>query len=180
MSYLFLAGINNSSAQHWQRRWHLQMGGIWVEHRDWDRPNAEEWIQDLKKALKASQGPTLIIAHSLGCLLLAAWARERKETNLAAAFLVAPPNPESTKLPPEIRGFGSPFESRLEVPILLVASQNDPFGDLEYAKRLSGHWNAEFLDVGAKGHINVASGLGDWEEGRRAMNDWIEGRDLKI
>ena len=45
MTYVFLAGIGNSEAEHWQAIWHRALGGRWVEHADWDQPRASDCWQ---------------------------------------------------------------------------------------------------------------------------------------
>jgi predicted alpha/beta hydrolase family esterase len=57
-----------------------------------------------------------------------------------------------------------PFES------LVVASTNDPFGSLEAQANLAAAWGAELQSIGARGHINADSGLGNWPQGR----NWLE------
>ena len=41
-----------------------------------------------------------------------------------------------------------------------------PLRDDRPRPRVSEYWGAAFVDVGAKGHINLASDLGDWSEGK--------------
>jgi predicted alpha/beta hydrolase family esterase len=46
-----------------------------------------------------------------------------------------------------------------------VASSNDPYGTLDHARRRAAQWGAGFIELGALGHINGSSGLGDWPDG---------------
>jgi predicted alpha/beta hydrolase family esterase len=36
----------------------------------------------------------------------------------------------------------------------------------------AGQWGSELVNVGAKGHINGGSNLGDWPEGRRILMEF--------
>jgi predicted alpha/beta hydrolase family esterase len=51
----------------------------------------------------------------------------------------------------------------------VVASQDDPYVTLARARAFAGAWGAAFVDAGPRGHLNAASGLGDWPEGRRHL-----------
>ena len=46
-----------------------------------------------------------------------------------------------------------------------MASSDDPFGSLAQARQLAAAWGSGFHELGARGHINADSGLGDWDEG---------------
>jgi uncharacterized protein len=54
---------------------------------------------------------------------------------------------------------------RLPFPSILAASEDDPYLPIELASRLARAWGSEFADLGRQGHVNVASGHGDWPEG---------------
>ncbi len=161
-----VAGINNSGPEHWQRHFADRLpGAVWVEHADWDAPNAIEWVAELQAAVAGVQGPLLFIAHSLGCLLVTEWAKAHPGRDFAA-FMVAPPDPQGDAYPHEhVQGFAPGPWTPLDVPVLVVASQDDPYGSLDYARACAKAWNAPLIDVGPKGHINAASGLEDWPEG---------------
>ncbi|KEA40999.1 hypothetical protein CR64_19000 [Pseudomonas aeruginosa] len=47
----------------------------------------------------------------------------------------------------------------------MVASSDDPYGSLQHARRMATGWAAGCVEVGALGHINAASGVGDWDTG---------------
>jgi hypothetical protein len=56
-----------------------------------------------------------------------------------------------------------PFKS------IVVASSNDPFMDLPRAQQLARAWGSEFVEIGARGHINSDSNLGDWPQGQALL-----------
>ena len=58
--------------------------------------------------------------------------------------------------------------ARLPFPATVIASSDDPYVTLARARAFAAAWGAAFVDAGALGHINAASGLGDWPAGRRA------------
>jgi predicted alpha/beta hydrolase family esterase len=176
LTYVFLAGIDNSGPDHWQSLWRERFEeALWVEHTDWHRPDRDTWVADLDAALRSIVGQKLVVAHSLGCLLIAEWARDHIDTEIAGAFLVAVPDIESPALPPTISGFRPAFENTLPCPALLVASEDDPYAGLDYARRLAARWQARFVNLGCKGHINAASQLGQWQEGLKLLREFEAG-----
>jgi predicted alpha/beta hydrolase family esterase len=57
----------------------------------------------------------------------------------------------------------------LPFPAVVVASANDPYVDFERARKFARSWNAQLVEVGDQGHINTASGHGEWREGRSLL-----------
>ena len=92
---LLLPGWLNSDAAHWQSRWETLHGHRRVEQDDWLWPRRGDWMARLDEVLLADPGPAVLVAHSLGCQLVAAWAGHSQHTaRVQAALLVAPPDTE--------------------------------------------------------------------------------------
>ena len=91
--------------------------------------------------------------------LLAQWPHLR----VKAALLVAP---AETAAGGRIGQFGAIPEQAFDVPATVVASRNDPWMGFGRAAALARAWDAELVDLGFAGHINVASGFGPWAEGK--------------
>ena len=74
VAVLVLPGWRNSGPLHWQSLWEQQYGYQRVEQHDWDHPLRGDWITRLEDAVldvPAGQ-PIALVAHSLGCILVAA------------------------------------------------------------------------------------------------------------
>ncbi|GAA3753409.1 RBBP9/YdeN family alpha/beta hydrolase [Salinactinospora qingdaonensis] len=171
-TYVFLAGIGNSEAHHWQYLWYQRTaGGVWVEHESWDSPDRDRWVKDLDDALAAVTGPKLLVAHSLGCSVVAEWARDHTDTAITGAFLVAMPDVHGPNFPAAAQGFGAPPQERLPFPTVVVASENDPYGSLEHSEAAARQMGAQLVNVGRRGHINAESDLGAWDEGWSIFTD---------
>lgn len=171
--WLFLAGVGNSGESHWQRHWQTgQNNSLWLEHRDWEEPQCEEWVEDLQRMLQSLSRPVIIVAHSLGCLLLLEWAARHESDKILGAFLVAVPNPASDKFPPQALGFRPADSLSAPFPLTIVASENDPYGDLAYASRSAQRLGSAFHNLGALGHINGKSELGQWPHGFALLQDF--------
>ena len=176
---LIVPGRGGSGAKHWQTLWTAKFSADRVEQREWDAPIASEWIDSLDKALSACREAPIIVAHSLGCILVVRWAAQRSRP-VKMAMLVAPGDVESdTHTPPEAHVF-RPIPMRpLPFPSVVVASSNDPHCDINRARLFAEAWRAEFRNVGEKGHINVAAGFGPWAEGEQILsNILLRGRPL--
>lgn len=163
---LVLPGIGNSGPAHWQSLWEAANPAfVRVQQRDWDRPDCEEWIDVLEKSVSRVGVGAVLIAHSLACLLVAHWAARTHLLKVKGALLVAPPNPDGPGFPKEAVGFSPLPGRRFTFPSIVVASSNDPYGNLEFAKSCASAWGSRFVSAGAVGHINSNSGLGEWHEG---------------
>jgi hypothetical protein len=62
---------------------------------------------------------------------------------------------------------------RLPFPVLMVASENDPYLPIEVAAPLASAWGAQLVDVGRQGHINVESGHGPWPAGEGLLRGFV-------
>jgi predicted alpha/beta hydrolase family esterase len=172
-------GLGGSGPEHWQTLWQARFpGAARVVQQDWDRPDRELWLQALRRSIDGAGAPgVVIVAHSLGCALVAhAISRwPALMPRVRAALLVAPADVDSpAHTPPETRGFAPMPRARLPFPATVIASRNDPYVTLHRARAFAAAWGADFVDAGAIGHINAASGLGDWPEGRRWLRALVE------
>ncbi len=163
---LVLPGWQNSGPAHWQSRWEQLHGYVRVDQHDWMRPLRGDWIARLEEVLLAQDGPSILVAHSLGCLLAAAWASHSRNTHrVAGALLVAPGDAEREELRPVLTSWAPIPMKPLPFRSVLMGSHNDPYCSLARAQAFASAWGSEWVDCGAAGHINAESGLGDWPEG---------------
>jgi predicted alpha/beta hydrolase family esterase len=171
---LVLPGYGNSGPLHWQSRWErADARFVRVPMPDWERAFRNGWCLALDRAIEAARGPVLIAAHSLGTLTTAWWATRyaRADTlrKVRGALLVALPDPAGPAFPADAHGFAPVPYERLPFPTRVVASSDDPYGSLAFARGCAHAWRSEFHDLGPRGHINADSGLGDWPDAR----EWL-------
>jgi predicted alpha/beta hydrolase family esterase len=163
---LILPGWQNSGPQHWQSLWEARHGYVRVEQHDWMQPLRGDWIARLEDVLLSRDEPAVLVAHSLGCVLAAAWASvTRNPQRVRAALLVAPGDVEREDLRAQLRSWQPVPMQALPFPSVLVGSQDDPYCRLERARQFATAWGSRFIDLGACGHVNADSGLGSWPEG---------------
>lgn len=162
---LILPGFGDSDPGHWQSLWQSENGNFKrVIQRDWNNPICSEWIVSLENSVAEMDDRVILIAHSLGCLLIAHWAAQT-DLKIKGALLVAPPDPDSKSFPKEIIGFSAIPQRPFKFPSIVVASSNDPYGDLRFTQSCATVWGSRFVNVGPVGHINTLSGLESWNEG---------------
>ncbi len=171
---LLLPGWNGSGASHWQSRWEARYGHRRVEQDDWLWPRRGDWMARLDEVLLEDESPAVLVAHSLGCHLVAAWAAHTQHTaRVRAALLVAPADPQRDDAPPNLYNWRPIVRQRLPFASLLVASSNDPWCSLTEAAALAADWGSAWCLLGAHGHINGESGLGDWDAGHALLKSLV-------
>ena len=166
---MILPGWQNSGPDHWQSRWERAHGYARVEQHDWMRPLRGDWISRLEDELLTRElghnQRALLVAHSLGCMAVVAWAAHSKSTQrVGGALLVAPPDCERESMRHTLTSWSPILLQKLPFPSVLLASRDDPFCALERARFFADAWGSELIDIGPCGHLNADSGLGDWPE----------------
>lgn len=172
-----LPGIGGSGEAHWQTMWEAQNPDIVrFQPASWDNPELDDWSAALSRTVRTTPEPPLLVAHSLACLLVAHWATRSSGQRVSGAFLVAVPDPEGPAFPAvEAASFKEVPEAPFPFPSLIIASSNDRYGTLDYARKRASTWGAGFVVAGALGHINGAGGLGDWPQGAMLLEAFRAG-----
>ena len=166
MRVLILPGWQNSGPGHWQSRWEARHGFERVQQADWDVPLRGDWMMQLEQALLDDPQPTVLVAHSLGCQLVASWAAHSKHNaSVRGALLVAPPDTAREDTPPQLASWRAISRHRLPFPSQLLYSTNDPFCAPDRALAMARDWGSRAQCLGEAGHINADTGLGDWPAG---------------
>jgi predicted alpha/beta hydrolase family esterase len=156
---LIVPGLNNSDHNHWQSRWqwlypHFER----VEQAHWDVPDLQVWSAQLGRVLRSDNRPTLIVAHSFGCLTTV-HRGHLDAPNLIGALLVAPADPKKFGVENALR------DACLDCPSIVIGSTDDPWLSFDRAVHWANKWGSEFVNAGALGHINADSDLGNWKFG---------------
>lgn len=167
--YLIVPGWQGSAEDHWQSHWQRVLpGSERLEQHDWLTPRRADWVAALDACIARDPRPTLLIAHSLGCITVAHWAASAPTEHLArlrGALLVAPADVQRARCPAPLQNFAPIARQRLPFPSLLVGSDNDPAASAERARELASDWGSQAVILPAAGHINVQSGHQRWEQG---------------
>ena len=168
---LIVPGLRDHVPQHWQtllaRDW---PGAFALAPLGRDNLSLTQRIQALETAVAASSHPVLLVAHSGGCVLVARWAAQSRVHHRVAGALLATPPTFDAPLPagyPTLAALGAAGwlpvpRQRLPFNSLVAASRNDPLGDFDAVLALARDWGAAVEDLGDVGHLNPASGFGEW------------------
>lgn len=155
---LIVPGLRSSGPTHWQTWLERHIAGSSrVAQRDWNDPHLPEWSARIRQEIVRAQGSIFIAAHSFGVLAAVQAASDHAE-RISGALLVAPADPEHFGVADFLPA------KRLAFPTIVVASTNDPWMSAEAAERWSRVWGADFVNLGAAGHINAESGFGAWPD----------------
>lgn len=175
LTVLLLPGWQGCGANHWQMRWSRLYGYNIVEQNDWFRPRRGDWLARLDEVVIDAPGPVVLVAHSLGCILVSAWASFSLNTaKVRAALMVAPGDVALPELREVLPGW-LPIERRpLPFRSMVVGSDNDPYCSAERAQQLARDWSARWVGLGAAGHINADSSLGAWTEGHALLQTLLK------
>lgn len=181
---LIVPGWANSDADHWQSRWQRRMPHVRrIQQAEWEKPMIGDWVTRIVEAVAAATRPAVLVAHSCGVPAVVHAASLVDREKVAGAFLVAPTDLALTnadwRLPggfwPTVEGGFHPVPSvPLPFPSVVIASNNDPYVELETARGYALDWGADFADAGASGHINAASGHGPWPEGLLRLGMFLQ------
>jgi predicted alpha/beta hydrolase family esterase len=128
-------------------------------------------VDAIQQALDGIEGAVIFVAHSAGVIMLAHWARLHRRSDIAGALLATPADLD-TPLPsgyPTYRdlqdnGWLPVPRARLPFPSIVATSSNDPLASLKRVEQLALDWGSRCVHLGAVGHLNPASGFGEWRE----------------
>lgn len=175
--FLIIHGWQGNEAEHWQSILARQLKEkgekmCYPQLPEAYFPKLEAWLTALHKeiSLFSPDDELIVLTHSLGGALWLQYVSQHLEVNPAKVFLVAPPLDNCGIS--EIADFFPLPEIDLGIKKadylptgqagLMVGSDNDPYIPLSKFQKLSGNLGVAFYCLPGKGHINVASGFGEW------------------
>lgn len=170
---LIVPGLRDSVAQHWQTLLETRLraagrGVVCVPAMGRDDLDCTRRVAAIERAAGAVSGPVVIVAHSGGCIMVAHWARRTQRTVLGA-LLATPPEfdramPDGYPTLEQLRtgGWLPVPRERLPFPSIVAASRNDPLARFDGVAELARDWGSTLVDLGEVGHLNPASGYGEW------------------
>lgn len=164
---LLVPGYGKTLPGHWLLRWQKKMANAHVVRlANVNQPVLKTWQDKLVEDVENATRPVVLVAHSLGCILVA-HAVHALKGKVKGAYLVAPSDWDRKGLVKDFDGgdFTPIPHHPCPFPAHVVASRNDPYCSYERAQDFANAWGATFQDAGEAGHINLESGHGPWPEG---------------
>lgn len=171
---LIVPGLRDDVAEHWQTHLEARLEkAVSVPPLTTDKLSLKARLAAISAAADAIKGPVVICAHSAGVVMTAHWALKPSRP-IKAALLACPPDIE-TPMPAgyptvaelEAGGWFPVPRQPLPFPALVLGSETDHLAKLDRIENLAAAWGAKFVNLGAVGHLNPASGHGLWPEAER-------------
>jgi serine hydrolase len=166
---VIVPGLRGHVEDHWQTRLAAKLpDAVVVPSFGRDKRDLAGRVADLHRVIQDAGAPVTLVAHSAGVLTTLHWARQH-DLPVRGALLATPPD-LARPLGPEYPTLKQLEESGwlpipvqpLPFPSIVAASTNDPLSDFDTVRSLAESWGSRFIDVGPVGHLNPASGYGDW------------------
>ena len=127
-------------------------------------------VEAIEREAQSIEGPLVLVAHSGGCVMVAHWARQTRRV-VQGALMATPPDfeeamPEGYPSLEDLRAGGWLPVPRdpLPFPSITAVSCNDPLGRHARVVELGRAWGSRLVELGEVGHLNPASGYGDWPQ----------------
>lgn len=177
---VIVPGLRDHVEDHWQTLLAAGLDSVRIvpplEH---DRLGLDARVAALDAVLTDIDGPVVLVAHSAGVMITVHWAA-RHDRPVAGAILATPPD-FSTPLPagyptlPDLDANGwNPFpRSTLPFPSIVAASRNDPLAEFTAVVDMAHAWGSRLVDLGEVGHLNPASGYGEWPRAGELLDELL-------
>jgi len=168
---LIVPGLRDHVEAHWQTLLAAQLPKVrTVPPMGREDLDCRQRVQAIEAAMAAIDGPVVLVAHSGGCVMVAHWAHTSAHVHrVVGALLATPPDfdqamPEGYPTLAALQAGGWLPVPRKPLPFrsLVATSDNDPLATRERVLALAKDWLSETVHLGAVGHLNPASGYGEW------------------
>ncbi|MBV8634088.1 MAG: alpha/beta hydrolase [Burkholderiaceae bacterium] len=169
---LIIPGLREHVAEHWQTHLAERLSTCrTVVAPASDKVNMVARLHAIDEAVETIEGPIIAVAHSAGVAMFVHWVNFRVRP-IDGALLVTPPD-LSMELPqgyPSLRqlaanGWLPVPRKRLPFPSIVAASDNDHLASFGAVEQMARDWGSRLHRLGSVGHMNPASGYGDWPAG---------------
>jgi predicted alpha/beta hydrolase family esterase len=175
---LIVPGLRDHMPEHWQTILERRLrNATTVPRRSKDKLSCAAWVADLDRSLAQIDGPVVLAAHSGGVMMVVHWA-QRHSRPIHGALLAAPadlelPLPEGYPSQEALRQNGwLPIpRAPLPFPSIVAASTNDPLAQFTRVAGYASAWGSRLVDLGDVGHLNPASGFGEWPQAEALLRE---------
>jgi len=184
---LIVPGLRDHVPAHWQTLLEQKLtNAISVPRMERDKLSCASWVAKLDESLAGIAGPVILVAHSAGVMIVAHWAKQHRRP-IAGALLAAPPDfesplPEGYPTQEVLRenGWLPTPRQPLPFPTIVGASTNDPLGRYERVEALAQAWGSKLVNLGNVGHLNPASGYGEWPQAEALIRELATARTTAV
>jgi predicted alpha/beta hydrolase family esterase len=175
---LIVPGLRDHVPGHWQTLLASRLARVRsVTPIGRDNLNCFARVDAIEQAVAGIDGPIILVAHSGGVIAVTHWARLTKREVLGA-LLATPadldqPLPEGYPSMGALEGGGWLPVPRNKLPFrsIVAASRNDPLASYDRVAAFARSWGSKLVDLGEVGHLNPASGFGEWPRAETLINE---------
>jgi predicted alpha/beta hydrolase family esterase len=175
---VIVPGLRDHVAEHWQTLLAGRMPRVrTVLPMGRENLDCAARVAALEHEVGRIGGPVILVAHSGGAITVAHWSRKQRRP-IRGALLATPPDFEQP-MPAGYPTMGAlraggwlpvprellPFQS------IVAASRNDPLARFERVAELARAWGSRLADIGEAGHLNPASGYGEWAQAQAFIQE---------
>ena len=179
VTVLIVPGLRDHVAEHWQTLLAARLPRVrMVNPMGREDLDCARRVAAIEREANAIKGPLLLVAHSGGVIMVAHWGKQ-KQRAVCGALLATPPDferPMPTDYPGmvELQAGGWLPAPRNQLRSIVAASRNDPLGRFERVAELANDWGSKLVDLGEVGHLNPASGYGEWPGANPLISELTE------
>ena len=175
---VLVPGMRGPSPEHWQTLLAEQLPEArHVPPLGREPRNVSEHVEALQAVLEDLDTSVFLVAHSAGVITTVHWA-SRHKGRVAGALLATPPDlviplPEeypSLEQLANLDWLPVPLEP-LPFASILAVSADDPLSDPDRVRGFGDAWGCVIRPIGAVGHLNPASGYGEWPDAMRLLDE---------
>jgi predicted alpha/beta hydrolase family esterase len=166
---VIVPGLRDHMDDHWQTLLAARLGRVLtVPPMGRENLDLAARVRAIEQTAGAIDGPIIVVAHSGGAIMVVHWAQLTR-CEVRGALLATPPDFERS-MPPgfpttyalEAGGWLPVPKDPLPFPSIVAASRNDPLAEYERVTSMARAWGSRLVDIGRVGHLNPASGFGEW------------------
>lgn len=175
---LIVPGLRDHVPGHWQTLLASRLPRVrTVTPMGRDNLDCYARVEAIEEAATRIDGPIIVVAHSGGVISVVHWARLTRRA-VRGALLATPadfdqPLPEGYPSMEALEGGGWLPVPRNALPFrsIVAGSRNDPLAAYERVAAFARSWGSKLIDLGGVGHLNPASGFGEWPQAVSLINE---------
>lgn len=181
---VIVPGLRDHVEEHWQTLLENKLDRVRsVPPLEEDKLSLTARIAALDAVISEIDGPIVLVAHSAGVMITVHWALQANRPIVGA--LLATPSDLERQLPagyPMLEDLSSngwlPIPRRqLPFPSIVAVSSNDPLADRLRVANMAEVWGSRLVDLGDVGHLNPASGYGEWPQAEEFIDELTQVRE---
>ncbi|MDV8065888.1 alpha/beta hydrolase [Rhodococcus sp. IEGM 1366] len=181
---VIVPGLRDHVDEHWQTLLENKLDRVRsVPPLSENKLSLAARIAALDAVISDIDGPIVLVAHSAGVMITVHWALQANRPIVGA--LLATPADLERQLPegyPVLEDLSTngwlPIPRRqLPFPSIVAVSSNDPLADRLRVANMAEVWGSRLVDLGDVGHLNPASGYGEWSQAEEFIGELTQVRE---